>query len=110
MKTDPFVWWVCEWLLDVKPTQAQPVGDGDELVFSPPKKWQSQFTSQLEAAGRLQKVTLPALLRGGATHFAWINPDERFEASGEKWTPSAYGGFVYLMGGKQDPVYFAKEP
>ena len=87
---------------------AQPIGDGDELGFAPPRAWQAQFTPQLEAQQRLQAVTLPVLRRGGATHFCWINPGESFAAGPETWTPAASGAFLYLFKGRP-PLYFARE-
>lgn len=71
----------------------------DQLVFGEPRSWRKEFTQTLSNDGRFQPVTLPTLLRAGAKEFCWINPGEELVAGTERWTPSEYGAFLYLMGG-----------
>ena len=54
-----------------------------------------EFTEQLEGAGRFQPVTLPSLLRDGATHFCWLNAGEELKAGDTSWMPSKEGAFLY---------------
>ena len=83
----------------------QAIGTSEELKFSSAHPWRQEALPQLRDAGRLQAVTLPFLLSLGARQFCWVSPGETFHLGQEKWTPSAFGGFLYLMEGR-DPVYF----
>eukprot|EP00750_Incisomonas_marina_P030585 INCI7621.4.p1 GENE.INCI7621.4~~INCI7621.4.p1 ORF type:complete len:645 (+),score=100.94 INCI7621.4:322-2256(+) len=77
---------------------AQALGDESDsantLQFASPKPWRREFTAQLEAERRLQKVTLPALKSRGADRFCWLGPHETFAAGPERWQPTATGGFL----------------
>ena len=72
-----------------------PVGGGADLAFGAPQAWRPEFTEQLEGAGRFQPVTLPSLLRDGATHFCWLNAGEELKAGDTSWMPSKEGAFLY---------------
>jgi hypothetical protein len=52
------------------------------LGFSEPRPWRAEFTKQLDDAGRFQPVTLPELLRAGATQFCWLSPGARMMREG----------------------------
>ena len=54
----------------------QAIGVGGELEFEAPRVWRPDFTAPLEAAARMQTVTLPFLLSHGAREFCWVNPGE----------------------------------
>ena len=73
----------------------QTVGGGADLAFGAPQAWRPEFTEQLEGAGRFQPVTLPSLLRDGATHFCWLNAGEELKAGDTSWMPSKEGAFLY---------------
>ena len=73
----------------------QTVGGGADLAFGTPQAWRPEFTEQLEGAGRFQPVTLPSLLRDGATHFCWLNAGEELKAGDTSWMPSKEGAFLY---------------
>ena len=73
----------------------QTVGGGADLAFGAPQAWRPEFTEQLEGAGRFQPVTLPSLLRDGATHFCWLNAGEELKAGDASWMPSKEGAFLY---------------
>ena len=81
------------------------VGGGADLAFGTPQAWRPEFTEQLEGAGRFQPVTLPSLLRDGATHFCWLNAGEELKAAGASWVPAKGGAFLYKMKGKE-PIFF----
>ena len=83
----------------------QTVGGGADLAFGAPQAWRPEFTEQLEGAGRFQPVTLPSLLRDGATHFCWLNAGEELKAAGASWVPAKGGAFLYKMKGKE-PIFF----
>ena len=51
-------------------------GVGGELEFEAPRVWRPDFTAPLEAAARLQTVTMPSLLSRGARDFCWVNAGE----------------------------------
>ena len=40
-------------------------------------------------------MTLPSLLRDGATHFCWLNAGEELKAGDTSWMPSKEGAFLY---------------
>ena len=67
------------------------------VAFEGPRKWRSEFTTQLKEAKRFQPVTLPFMRDAGAREFCWINPAERLLLGSEAWTPSDQGAFLYLM-------------
>jgi nicotinamidase-related amidase len=94
-------------LLDKKQTvlRVQALGVGRPLHFVDRRAWRPEVMPMLEAAGRLQSVTLPSLLRAGAREFCWISPGEIFTLGPEKWRPSEFGGFLYRMHGR-DPAFF----
>jgi len=81
-------------------------GYSDQLMFGAPRSWRREFTEKLSSEGRFQPVTLPMLLRAGAKEFCWINPGEELLAGTERWTPSEYGAFLYMMGGDHPHVYY----
>ena len=83
----------------------QTVGGGADLAFGTPQAWRPEFTEQGEGAGRFQPVTLPSLLRDGATHFCWLNAGEELKAAGASWVPAKGGAFLYKMKGKE-PIFF----
>ena len=47
-----------------------PKAGGATLRFDAPRRWRPHFLAALEP--RLQAITLPALLRAGATAFCWL--------------------------------------
>jgi hypothetical protein len=56
------------------------------LCFGEPRSVPASLVSQLKRDGRMQAISLPALLCEGAAGYSWVNPDpERFQL----------GGFVY---------------
>jgi len=78
------------------------------LVFSWPQPLPDTVTECLTLQGRFQEVTLDVLVSKGATHFAWIRPNEF-----QDQLASANGAFAYKfsMGGHRyfpvtdKPVY-----
>jgi hypothetical protein len=66
------------------------------LVFSWPQPLPDNVTECLTLQGRFQEVTLDVLVSKGATHFAWIRPNEF-----QDQLASANGAFAYKfsMGG-----------
>ena len=50
-------------------------------------------------------MTLPSLLRDGATHFCWLNAGEELKAAGGSWVPAKEGAFLYK---RKDapPIFF----
>jgi len=93
---------------EVLGVQAIVQGEGycDFLTFGAPRSWRREFTQKLSSEGRFQPVTLPTLLRAGAKEFCWINPSEELVAGTERWKPSEYGAFLYMMGGDHPHVYY----
>lgn len=79
------------------------------LGFSEPRPWRAEFTKQLDDAGRFQPVTLPELLRAGATQFCWLSPGEVLTVGPENWVPASSGGFLYKRGNDLPPIYFPVE-
>ena len=56
------------------------------LCFGEPRNVPASLVSQLKRDGRMQAISLPALLCEGAAGYSWVNPDpERYQL----------GGFVY---------------
>ena len=56
------------------------------LCFGEPRSVPASLVSQLKRDGRMQAISLPALLCEGAAGYSWVNPDpERYQL----------GGFVY---------------
>ena len=88
-----------------KVLRVQALGVGSQLRFVDMRAWRPEVMPMLEAAGRLQSVTLPSLLRAGAREFCWISPGEIFTLGPEKWRPSEFGGFLYRMHGRE-PAFF----
>jgi hypothetical protein len=97
-----------------KVVQAQAVGDDRDqatsLCFSEAKTWtRPEILGEMEEAGRLQLVTLPALRARGADKFCWIGAGETFGSGAQQWTPTSSGGFLYLMSGGKEPIYFVRQ-
>ena len=74
---------------------SRPSAAAPTLPSGTPQAWRPEFTEQLEGAGRFQPVTLPSLLRDGATHFCWLNAGEELKAGDTSWMPSKEGAFLY---------------
>eukprot|EP01065_Artemidia_motanka_P017278 TRINITY_DN20784_c0_g1_i1.p1 TRINITY_DN20784_c0_g1~~TRINITY_DN20784_c0_g1_i1.p1 ORF type:complete len:1344 (+),score=278.87 TRINITY_DN20784_c0_g1_i1:67-4032(+) len=85
---------------------ANALAAGDMLHFDGPFPWRQEYTQQLEADGRLVPITLHALREKGATHFAYLMPNEVL--GGFKglapWKVSKHGGFVYMMQGGDESL------
>lgn len=60
------------------------------LSFGRPQNLPDRVAESLTQKGRFQEVTLPALASRGATHFAWIRPEEFADS-----VVSANGCFAY---------------
>jgi len=84
-----------------------PKAGGAVLRFGSPRRWRPEFIDGVEP--RLQAITLPALLRAGATSFCWLHPREVIASGPEEWTPSVSGAFLYQLGDGA-AVYFPLEP
>lgn len=87
----------------------------DQLAFGVPRCWRREFTEKLAVDGRFQPVTLPSLLRAGAKEFCWINPGEELVLGSQRWVPSEYGAFLYMMRGDDTVshhphVYYPMDP
>ena len=72
-----------------------PKAGGAVLRFDPPRRWRPEFIGGVEP--RLQAITLPALLRAGATSFCWVHPREIIASGPEEWAPSVTGAFLYQL-------------
>tara|TARA_B110001452_G_scaffold229694_2_gene205681 strand:+ start:629 stop:2131 length:1503 start_codon:yes stop_codon:yes gene_type:complete len=85
------------------------------LQFSPPRRWEPQWTAALMRQGRFQRITIRPLNDLGAQHFCWLRPGEVI--GGCATQPAVtHGGFAYLfhdsaLGGTDDELmldrYFA---
>ena len=95
-------------LLDEQGTviTVQAVGVGEDLIFDKPRPWRDTFTRFLDESGRTRPVTLPLLLRGGASEFCWIAPQEELTDGSERWVPSQVGAFLYKRSGGDPALYF----
>ena len=69
-----------------------------ELHFTPRVTIPENAVQTLSGSGRLQTVTLPALLRRGAKSFCWINPKEQ--------VGTVFGAFLYTFASGQPPIAF----
>lgn len=84
---------------EVVAVMARALGSG--LQFSAPSKWQAKYSASLQS--RWQPVVARMMQKKGAKLYAWINPGEALEASGEKsWTVAQHGAFAYLF--HDDPL------
>ncbi|CAK9102536.1 unnamed protein product [Durusdinium trenchii] len=57
-------------------TSISPTSVGTGLLFGGSSPLPEEVSEALSRQGRFQEVTLEALLRKGATHFAWLRPKE----------------------------------
>ena len=83
-----------------------PKAGGAVLRFEAPRRWRPEFVAGVEP--RLQAITLPALLRAGATSFCWLHPRESIASGPEEWAPSVTGAFLYQLS-DGTAVYFPLE-
>ena len=72
-----------------------PKAGGATLRFDAPRRWRPNFLAAVEP--RLQAITLPALLRAGATAFCFLHPREVVSSGTEEWSPSPTGAFLYKL-------------
>lgn len=72
-----------------------PKAGGATLRFDAPRRWRPNFLAAVEP--RLQAITLPALLRAGATAFCFLHPREVVSSGTEEWSPSPTGAFLYQL-------------
>ena len=72
-----------------------PKAGGATLRFDAPRRWRPNFLAAVEP--RLQAITLPALLRAGATAFCFLHPREVVSSGTEEWAPSPTGAFLYQL-------------
>ena len=70
---------------------------GDNLVFEKPIAFRGEFFQKLVDAGRVHAVRRPELKRHSAKGFCWVMPNETLLHQGERYVPSASGGFVYEL-------------
>lgn len=70
------------------------------LMFGRPQILSERVAEELTLKGRFQEVTLEPLVRGGATHFAWIRPTEFSDV-----IANPDGCFAYLFA-SGPPRYF----
>ena len=75
----------------------QTVGGGADLPSGRRRRGVSSSSSRWPS---FQPVTLPSLLRDGATHFCWLNAGEELKAAGASWVPAKGGAFLYKMKGR----------
>jgi hypothetical protein len=68
---------------DYNPSQVQ------TLHFGLPRKVPDTLRLELESSGRLVSTTLPHLVEGGGTHYAWLVPGEH--------PHGPHGGFAYKL-------------
>lgn len=57
-------------------TSVSPMALGTSLIFGGPNQLPKDVSDVLTRQGRFQEITLEVLARKGATHFAWIRPNE----------------------------------
>ena len=81
------------------PTERHTLRFGKAEALDPPR------VGPLRASGRLQSVTLPSLLRAGATHFCWLAPNE---VGASRAPLIEYGAFAYLLD-REPPIFFRLE-
>lgn len=78
------------------------------LQFSPPRRWEAEWTTALMRQGRFQRITIKPLNDLGAQHFCWLRPGEAIAGCAtQPLVP--HGGFAYLfheapLGGSADEV------
>lgn len=61
-------------------TSISPAAFGTSLIFGGAQPLPESVADILACKGRFQEITLEALLRKDATHFAWIRPEEFSES------------------------------
>ena len=71
------------------------IPNGTDLDFDAPRPWRTEFSAAL--ASRFKEVTVPFLLRGGASKSCFILPQEELSAGPELWTPSVTGAWLVQM-------------
>lgn len=75
------------------------------LHFSEPRRWKPAWTEVLVEHGRLQQVTIRALVELGAWLFCWLQPGEVLVSRDgplQEQPHVPHGGFVYLF--HKDPM------
>eukprot|EP00928_Gymnodinium_smaydae_P007639 TRINITY_DN12739_c0_g1_i1.p1 TRINITY_DN12739_c0_g1~~TRINITY_DN12739_c0_g1_i1.p1 ORF type:complete len:1034 (+),score=135.27 TRINITY_DN12739_c0_g1_i1:46-3102(+) len=68
------------------------------LQFSPPRRWESRWTSRFVAQGRFRPITARKWLEAGARYCCWVRPEELIpDSAGHDHALVHHGGFAFLF-------------
>lgn len=84
--------------------KVQMVTAGGIMEFEDPQTLPKEAVAKLQEQDRMQAVTLPFLIKKGAQHFCWLNPEESLPG----YKGQANGAFAYLLEGRRNVLFPVK--